>query len=90
MDFVYICIVIKDISTMTNQKHQNGYLPKIAYHLASNNQESADYFFERQVATYGPITSENMSFITQEMNKIQRNWAIEEQEFNSHLSVNRF
>jgi len=75
---------------MTNQKHPNGYLPKIAYHLASNHQESVDYFFERQVATYGPITSENMSFIMQEMNRIQRNWAIEEQEFNSHLSINRF
>ena len=69
---------------------KNGYLPKIAYHMASNNPEKVSYFFNRQAQAYGPITPENMEFITKEVNKIQRIWASEEREFNSHLSINRF
>ena len=49
----------------------NGYLPKIAYHMVRNNQNSVQYFFECQVESYGPITPENMTFITQEMNRLQ-------------------
>ena len=75
---------------MTNQKHPNGYLPKIAYHMASNNAEAVSHFFERQAATYGPITPEDMVFITNESAKIQRMWKQEESEFNSHLNVMRF
>jgi hypothetical protein len=75
---------------MTNQKHPNGYLPKIAYHIASDNYEAVAHFFERQVEAYGPITAENMEFIGKEVNKIKRIWAAEEREFNSHLNVTRF
>jgi len=87
---VYIYTVIKAINNMTNQKHPNGYLPKIAYHMASDNHEAVAHFFNRQAIAYGPITPENMEFITKEVNKIKRIWAAEEREFNSHLSINRF
>jgi hypothetical protein len=66
-------------------KYQNGYLPKIAYHMADNNHEAVAHFFERQVAAYGPITAEDMQFITRESARLQRMWANEMKEFNSHL-----
>ena len=53
------------------RNYANGYLPKIAYHVARNNQESVKYFFERQVEAYGPITHEDMTFITQEVRKLE-------------------
>ena len=65
--------------------YKNGFLPKIAYHLASNNPEKVSYFFNRQAQVYGPITPENMEFITKEVSKIQRAWANEINEFRSHL-----
>jgi hypothetical protein len=44
---------------MTNSnRYANGYLPKIAYHLAHGNQDNVDYFKQRQIATYGRITTE--------------------------------
>jgi len=75
---------------MSNLKHPNGYLPKIAYHIASDNQESIAHFFECQVKTYGPITAEDMSFIANESARIQRMWRQEESEFNSHLSIQSY
>lgn len=75
---------------MTNSKHPNGYLPKIAYHMADNNAQAVEHFTDRQIARYGNISSEDMMWISQEVAKIKRIWAIEEREFNSHLSVNRF
>ena len=75
---------------MTNQKHPNGYLPKIAYHMASDNHEAVAHFFERQVAAYGPITAENMVWIMRERDKVIRVWAAEEREFNNSLNVIRF
>ena len=53
------------------RNYANGYLPKIAYHMVCNNQESAQYFFERQVETYGPITPEDMTFITEEVRRLE-------------------
>ena len=67
------------------KNYQNGYLNKIAYHIAANNAEKVSYFMNRQVEVYGPITPENMAFVTKESNKIQRVWALEMQEFKSHL-----
>jgi hypothetical protein len=75
---------------MTNQKHPNGYLPKIAYHMASDNHEAVAYFFERQVVAYGPITAEDMVWIMRERDKVVRVWAAEEREFNNSLNVIRF
>jgi len=37
-------------------KHPNGYLPKIVYHLTKGNWDKAQYFYDQQVVTYGPIT----------------------------------
>ena len=65
--------------------YKNGFLPKIAYHMAANNPEKVSYFFERQAQVYGPITPEDMAFVTKEMNKTLRIWAMEMKEFNSHL-----
>ncbi len=48
---------------MRNPKHPNGYLPKIAYHMAQGNAEKVQYFADRQVQQYGPITSENLDVI---------------------------
>ena len=67
------------------KNYANGYLPKIAYHLAANNAEKVTYFMNRQVELYGPINAEDMAFVTKEANKIQRVWAMEMQEFRSHL-----
>ena len=70
---------------MTTIIHPNGYLPKIAYHMAANNAESVEHFTDRQIARYGNITSEQMQWICAEIAKIKRIWAAEEREFNSHL-----
>ena len=75
---------------MTNSKHPNGYIPKIAYHMADNNHEAVAHFTERQIARYGHLSSEDMMWITREVASIKRIWAAEEREFNSHLSVTRF
>jgi capsular polysaccharide biosynthesis protein len=75
---------------MTNSKHPNGYLPKIAYHMADNNHDAVAHFTERQIARYGNLSAEDMMWITRKVASIKRIWAAEEQEFNSHLSVNRF
>jgi len=67
-------------------EHENGYLPKIAYHMATNNHASVDHFTERQIARYGELTCEDMVFISRTVHSFQRQWAQEEKEFNSHLS----
>lgn len=69
----------------TKNPYINGFLPKIAYHMAANNPDKVYYFFNRQAQVYGPITSEDMSFIKKESEKIQRAWAHEISEFRSHL-----
>jgi hypothetical protein len=53
--------------------------------MADNNHEAVAHFFERQVAAYGPITAEDMQFITRESARLHRMWANEMKEFNSHL-----
>lgn len=73
-----------------NTKHPNGYLPKIAYHIASRNTEKVEYFTNQQIASYGPLSAVDMVTVANEVYRIQRQWEVEEQEFNSHLSVNRF
>lgn len=79
--------MIKEGKTFAGLKnpYEHGFLPKIAYHIASNNPEKVSYFFNRQAEVHGPITSENMEFITKEVNKIHRIWEVEEKEFNNHL-----
>jgi hypothetical protein len=66
-------------------KYQNGYLPKIAYHMANDNHDAVAHFTERQIVAYGPIEAEDMVWIMREVNKIQRIWAAEAREFNMHI-----
>lgn len=39
--------------------YENGYLPKIAYHVYKGNIDSMLHFVQQQEAKYGPITEEN-------------------------------
>ena len=52
---------------MKNQKYPDGYLPKISYHIAQGSAEKVQYFLDRQVQQYGPITSENLDVILQHL-----------------------
>ena len=61
------------------------YLGKIAYHLACGNIEKVDYFFERQVKMFGPITGDEMRIIIKRRDDIVREWENEMKEFNAHL-----
>ena len=61
------------------------YLGKIAYHLACGNIEKVNYFFERQVEAFGPITADEMRIIINRRDKIVRGWEVEQNEFNAHI-----
>jgi hypothetical protein len=61
------------------------YLGKIAYHLAWRDLDRAQYFFERQVKMFGPITAEDMMVIINRRDKIVKEWEMEMKEFNSHI-----
>jgi hypothetical protein len=37
-------------------KYPNGYLPKIVYHITKGAWDKVQYFYDRQVETYGPLT----------------------------------
>ena len=52
---LYICRRSSNINHM-NRKYPNGYLPKIVHHLSQGNMDKAQYFVDRHVATYGPLT----------------------------------
>ena len=45
---------------MRNTRYPNGYLPKIAFHVLTNNTEKVQYFIRRQVETYGAIDREEL------------------------------
>ena len=72
---------------MARQKrnYEMGYLPKIAYHMASNNHEAVYHFTERQIVRYGDIKCEDMVFISKEVARIQRMWKQEEREMRLHV-----
>ena len=57
------------------------YLNKIAYHLASNNEDKVNYFFNRQVEVNGPITADQMMFIIERRDDILHTWKVENMEF---------
>ena len=61
------------------------YLGKIAYHLACGNEDKAQYFFERQVKMFGPITGDEMRIIIKRRDDIVREWEMEQNEFNAHI-----
>ena len=45
---------------MKNRKYADGYLPKIAYHIANQNADKLKYFTSRHEAKYGKLTHEDM------------------------------
>lgn len=55
----------------TRRTYENGYLPKIAYHLAQDNWEKAQYFTERQRTTYGELDHQDWLHVMSEMRKIR-------------------
>ena len=61
------------------------YLGKIAYHLACGYIEKVDYFFERQVKMFGPITADDMMVIINRRDAVVREWENELKEFNAHI-----
>lgn len=65
--------------------YENGYLPKIAYHLAAGNEDKFLYFSEKQVEVYGKITPKQMLWINDKFEAIKKQWAVEEKEMNDHL-----
>lgn len=70
---------------MKNNRYENGYLPKIAYHMAVGNHESVNYFTERQIARYGELTAQDMVFVSERATAIKREMEMESAEFNAHL-----
>ena len=44
-----------------NTKYADGYLPKIAYHIANNNADKLEYFTSRHEAKYGKLTQKDMN-----------------------------
>lgn len=55
----------------TRRSYENGYLPKIAYHMGQGNMDKVEFFTSRQVDTYGPLTGADMVTI---MNEIAENY----------------
>jgi len=73
------------MNKMNNNRYPQGYLPKIAYHLARRDYQKAEYFASKQKETYGSIEPQDMIKIMAEVNRIQDQYAQEEREFSSHL-----
>ena len=44
-----------------SNKYPDGYLPKIAYHIAKVNREKIDYFTKLHEEKYDPITYDDMN-----------------------------
>ena len=69
----------------TDNKYPQGYLPKIAYHIACRNYDKVEDFHIRQQEAYGPIQPQELVEIMNQVRKIEQTWQNEQQEFNSHL-----
>tara|TARA_Y100000389_G_scaffold181113_1_gene196452 strand:- start:44 stop:241 length:198 start_codon:yes stop_codon:yes gene_type:complete len=61
------------------------YLYKIAYHLACGNEDKFNYFFDRQVKMFGPLTGADLEYITTTRDAIMLDWGNEMKEFNAHI-----
>ena len=53
----------ENLYTMKQNRYPNGYLPKIAYHIAQENHSKVDYFLNQQTRRYGELTILDMTFI---------------------------
>ena len=54
-----------------SRKYPNGYLPKIAYWMWLGNLVKVDYFRERQIKKYGPITPDQYETVAKMTNEIE-------------------
>ena len=52
------------------RNYENGYLPKIAYHLYKGNQDRVDYFIHRQLSVYGPIEDRQSWWVCAEVERL--------------------
>ena len=68
-----------------NNRYPQGYLGKIAYHIACRNYDKVEYFALRQRETYGEILPQDLVTIMTEVRKIEQVWENEEREFVGHL-----
>ena len=48
---------------MKNRKYADGYLPKIAYHIANQNPDKLNYFTERHEVKYGKLNANDINKI---------------------------
>ena len=55
---------------MSKYGYENGYLPKIAYHLYKGNEYNVDYFILRQTKMYGEITAAQRQWIWDELDRL--------------------
>ena len=51
-------------------KYENGYLPKIAYHMYKGNSEKVEYFSNRQRERYGEVTDEQRWWLLEEIHRL--------------------
>ena len=51
-------------------KYENGYLPKIAYHMFKQNVDKVKYFEGRQLQTYGAFTDEQRWWLLDEIHRL--------------------
>ena len=47
---------MKNPITINATKYPDGYLPKIAYHIANQNADKLEYFTDQHEALYGKLT----------------------------------
>jgi len=51
--------------------YTNGYLPKIAYHMAvTKDQSKVEYFEQRQLDTYGEFTDKQRWWLLEEIHNL--------------------
>ena len=55
---------------MSKYGYENGYLPKIAYHLYKGNEYIVDYFILRQTEMYGEITDAQKQWVGDELDRL--------------------
>ena len=51
---------MKNKITINATKYPDGYLPKIAYHIANQNPDKLNYFTDQHEALYGKLTQEDI------------------------------
>ena len=52
---------MKNKITINSNKYPDGYLPKIAYHIANQNVDKLNYFTAQHEAKYGKLTASDVS-----------------------------